>query len=32
MKPKQEINTSFIAGAYENCGSINGIDPQGNIF
>jgi len=32
MSPQQEISTSFIASAYENYSSINGIDTNGNIF
>ncbi|MCX6347510.1 MAG: DUF4432 family protein [Actinobacteria bacterium] len=32
MKPRQEISTSFIASAYENYSSINGIDTRGNIY
>ncbi len=32
MKPQQELSTSFIATAYEDHDSINGIDLQGNIY
>jgi len=31
MKPRQEISTSFMALAYENAVSVNGIDLDGNI-
>lgn len=32
MKPQQEINTSFMAIAYEKDSSVNGIDASGNII